>query len=107
MGNRYFDESAPFKTRKNDLVRCEQTLGVILQILRLLTVMLAPVVPFAMDKVWRWLGMEGDLERGGWAEGLRPLEPGRALGQPEILFPRIEEQQIQAEIERLAKLLRN
>ena len=28
VGNRYFDESAPFKTRKTDLERCGQSLGV-------------------------------------------------------------------------------
>ncbi len=107
VGNRYFTEAAPFKTRKDDRERCEQSLGVILQILRLLTLMLAPVVPFAMAKVWRWLGMQGDLERGGWIEGLRPLEPGRPLGVPEILFPPLDEQLVQAEIERLAKLLKD
>ena len=31
-GNRYFDESAPFKTRKTDLERCGHSLGVALQI---------------------------------------------------------------------------
>jgi len=105
VGNRYFDESAPFKTRKGDVERCEQSLGVIVQILARLCVMLAPVVPFGMEKLWSWLGMQGDLWRDGWAEGRRPVEAGRHLGRPEILFPRIEPEQVQAEIERLRRLL--
>lgn len=105
VGNRYFDESAPFKTRKDDVARCEQSLGVIIQILRMLCVMLAPVVPFAMQKLWSWLGMPGDLWREGWAAGRLPIEAGRPLGTPEILFPRIEQEQIQAESERLRRLL--
>ncbi len=105
VGNRYFDESAPFKTRKTDLERCAQSLGVVFQILRMLCLMLAPVTPFAMEKVWGWLGMEGELWSGGWEEGLRDIPGGRPLGTPEILFPRIEEEQIQAEVERLQKLL--
>ena len=104
-GNRYFDESAPFRTRKSDLARCGQSVGVAIQIIRLLALMLAPVTPFAMAKLWGWLGMESDLWRGGWREGTRPIPPGRTLGQPEILFPRIEDQAVQIEIERLEKLL--
>jgi len=78
-GNRYFDEAAPFRTRKDDPVRCAQSMGVAFQIVRLLTLMLAPVTPFAAAKVWAWLGMEGDLFRGGWAEGTRTIpEIGRA-----------------------------
>ena len=103
-GNRYFDESAPFRTRKSDLDRCAQSLGVAFQIVRMLTLMLAPVTPFAAAKVWGWLGMESDLFRGGWAEGTRPLPAGRPLGQPEILFPRLEDEAIAAEVERLRKL---
>jgi methionyl-tRNA synthetase len=105
VGNRYFDESAPFKTRKDDLERCGHSLGVIVQILRMLCLMLAPVVPFGMEKLWAWLGMQTDLWQGGWDEGLQDIPAGRALGKPEILFPRLEEEQIQAEIDRLNKML--
>jgi methionyl-tRNA synthetase len=104
-GNRYFDESAPFKTRKTDMDRCGHSLGVIVQILRMLAVMLAPVTPFAMEKLWTWLGMETDLWRGGWTEGLEEIPAGRPLGRPEILFPRLDDELIQPEIERLQKML--
>ncbi len=101
VGNRYFDESAPFKSRKTDLERCGQSLGVIIQILRQLCLMLAPVVPFGMEKLWSWLGMETDLWQGGWAEGQQNIPTGRPLGKPEILFPRFDDEMIQPEIERL------
>ena len=107
VGNRYFDESAPFKTRKTDMARCGHSLGVAIQILRQLAVMLAPVVPFAMEKLWSWLGMESELWNGGWAAGLRPIAPGRQLGRQEILFPRLDDEVIQPEIERLQKLLKD
>ena len=85
--------------------RCGQSLGVIIQILRQLTLMLAPVVPFGMAKLWSWLGMQTDLWAGGWDEGLREIEPGRELGRQEILYPRLEQEQIQAEIDRLQGML--
>jgi methionyl-tRNA synthetase len=105
VGNRYFDESAPFKTRKDDRERCAQSLGVVFQILRMLCLMLAPVVPFGMEKLWSWFGMETDLWQGGWEEGQVDLPSGRSLGKPEILFPRLEEEQIQVEIDRLNQML--
>jgi len=104
-GNRYFDESAPFKSRKTDMARCGQSLAVAMQVLRQLALMLAPICPASMEKLWRWLGMETPLFFGAWDEGLRDLPAGRALGQPEILFPRLEPELIQAEVERLEKLL--
>ncbi len=103
-GNRYFDEAAPFRTRKDDLARCAQSMGVAFQIIRMLVLMLAPIAPFAAARVWGWLGMTSDLHRGGWAEGTRPLPPGRAIGRPEILFPRIEDEQIAPEVARLRGL---
>jgi len=105
VGNRYFDESAPFKSRKTDLERCGHSLGVIVQILRMLCLMLAPVTPTAMEKLWSWLGMESDLWQGGWEEGCRPVPAGRPLGKPEILFPRLDEDLVAAEIARLRKLV--
>jgi len=104
-GNRYFDESAPFRSRKTDMARCGVSIAVALQILRQIAVMLAPITPFAMTRVWSWLGMETDLAVGGWEEGLKPLPAGRPLGRQEILFPRIEDDVIDTEIAKLEKLL--
>lgn len=103
-GNKYFDESAPFKTRKDDLARCGVSIAVALQILRQVTAMLAPITPFAAAKVWQWLGMETPLERGGLAEARRDLPPGRPLGKQEILFPRLDDELIAKEIARLEGL---
>ena len=105
IGNTYFNDAAPFNTRKTDMVRCGQSLGVSLQILRMLCLMLAPVTPFAMQKLWDWLGMETDLWRGGWDEGVRDIPAGRRLGQSEILFPKLDDDVIQPEIERLQAML--
>jgi len=103
-GNRYFDESAPFRTRKTDMDRCGVSIAVALQIVRQVMLMLTPVVPFGMAKVWNWLGIAGDTACGGWDEGMKPLPAGLELGKQEILYPRIEDEDIAAEIERLEKM---
>ena len=105
VGNTYFNDSAPFTSRKTDMSRCGHSLGVAMQILRQVCLMLAPVLPFGMEKLWNWLGMESDLWIGGWAEGTRNIEPGRQLGKQEILYPKIEQETIQVEIDRLQEML--
>lgn len=105
VGNTYFQESAPFNTRKTDMERCGQSLGVIVQILRMLALMLAPVVPFGMGKLWFWLGMESDLWDNGWAEGILEIPGGRQLGQPEVLYPKLDDEVIQPEIDRLKGMI--
>jgi len=107
VGNRYFDESAPFKSRKTDLDLCGHSLGIIIQILGKLCLMLAPVVPFGMEKLWDWLGTEGDLWTQGLSIGLAPIPPGRQLGKPEILFPRLDDDLIEPEIARLKEMLKD
>jgi methionyl-tRNA synthetase len=104
-GNRYFDESAPFRTRKTDMVRCGVSLAVVLQVLRQVCLMLAPICPFGMTRLWSCLGMETPLFFGGWEEGVRDIEAGRPLGQPEILYPRLEPETVEAEVARLRELL--
>ena len=104
-GNRYFDESAPFRTRKTDRQRCGVSIAVALHVVRDLVLMLAPVCPFGMEKVWSWLPVSGELHRGGWREAGRPLPAGAKLGKPEILYPRLDEALIQAEVDRLRNLV--
>jgi methionyl-tRNA synthetase len=104
VGNRYFDESAPFKSRKTDMDRCGVSISVSLQILKALCVMMAPVTPFAMEKLWAWLGQESDLHTNSFIHATTPLPSGLELGKQEILFPRIEDEQIEVEQEKLNKL---
>ncbi len=69
-----------------DLDRCGQSLAVALKVLRQICVMLAPVCPFGMEKLWNWLGMETPLFYGGWGEGGGGIPRDPAPGQPGILF---------------------
>ncbi len=81
------------------------SLGIAVQILRELCLMLAPVVPFGMTKLWSWLGMETALFHGSWDEAGRDIPAGRPLGKPEILFPRLDPDVVQSEMDRLNRLV--
>jgi methionyl-tRNA synthetase len=70
------------------------TLYTAAEVVRIATVLLAPVVPEAAAKIWKQLGIETPLEsvRLGdlrWGQ----LPPGRRIGEIEAVFPRIDAKQ--------------
>jgi methionyl-tRNA synthetase len=99
--NRYFDEAQPWATRKTDLDRCATSLYVCCQYLRAFAGMWAMILPFTMQKLWDALHPAGGLWSSGWPSATTWLPEGQTLGQPGILYAKIEDAVIAAEIERL------
>jgi len=104
VGNKYFTEMEPWKTRKEDPRICANTLHVCLQITAALSVLFDPILPNKMKGLRQQLGIEDDL---GWddvQDGL--LEPGASIDQGEILFEKIEDEVIEQELEKLKQRTR-
>ncbi|HHS13871.1 MAG TPA: methionine--tRNA ligase [bacterium] len=100
--NKYFNDKAPWETRKTRPETCAATLYVCLQVSRALSVLMSPVLPGAAEKLLRVLGGEKPLS---WDEaGTELLRPGSRLRKPEILFQKIDDEVIQREIESLAAI---
>ena len=106
LGNRFFDEEAPWKTVKQDVASCGTTLFVCCQLIRLLTVMCYPVMPDTADTLYHMLGYTGSVESAGWDDlANTQLVPGSAVTAGTVLFRKIEEKDIQAEKETMRKRL--
>lgn len=102
--NKYFNDQAPWHTRKTDRDRCGTTLYVCAQAVRTLAVIIAPVLPFTADKIWEMLQLEGTVSNQRWDEAGEPGVPaGHKIGQPEILFSKFEDERIEAQIAKLGK----
>ncbi|MEM1093330.1 MAG: methionine--tRNA ligase [Bacteroidota bacterium] len=110
LGNKYFNDTAPWHTRKTDLRACGNTIHVSLQICAALAILAEPVLPFSMAKLRAMLNLTGTRSsepKGakdgiGWAEaGQAIMQAGHALGTPEILFRKIDDAVIQAQIDKL------
>ena len=86
--NRYVDEKAPWNTRKIDMPATGVTLATALNAIKLLTVTLAPFMPFTAKKMAAQLGLE--LSQLNWEAAIEPLKAGTPLGKPEILFVKID-----------------
>lgn len=103
-GNRYFDECAPWVTRKQDKEQCATTINVCLRLIATLAVIMHPFMPFTADKTCKMLNMEKLLTEISWDNaGKIALPTGHPLGRPEVLFNKIEDSMIEEEIEKLGQ----
>ena len=98
-GNRYFSESEPWKTRTENPERCNATLFVSAQIAAALSVLFDPIMPTKMRQLRSALGLSDEMT---WQEvNSEMLRSGSKVKAGEILFAKIEDDKIQAQLEKL------
>ena len=102
IGNRYLQETEPWKMAKTDMARTATILNTSVQICATLAVAFEPFLPFMAGKLLAMLG-QGKIT---WDMAGREdlVEAGRRLGQPELLFEKIEDDAIQAQLDRLERI---
>ncbi len=101
IGNRYFTETEPWKTRKENPEACGNTLNVCIQISAALSILFHPVLPAKMSQLRNQLGVPDTLQ---WDDVTADLIPaGQIIKQGEILFEKIEDEAVQEQIEILKK----
>lgn len=99
-GNKYFNDSEPWKTVKSNKEKCSTTLYVCLQAIYTLAELMSPVVPFSSEKLFKML----NAKQTGWDIcGEENLEVGHQLNKAEIIFPKIEDDIIEAQTAKLEK----
>ena len=99
LGNKYLQETEPWKVAKSDMARTATILNVAAQMCANIAVAFEPFMPFMSKKLRGMLGMNEI----NWDElGRNDLIPaGRHLGEAELLFDKIEDAAIEAQIKRL------
>jgi methionyl-tRNA synthetase len=86
--NGYFDHKQPWKQRKEDLAACGTTINVCLQTVKALATMMAPFLPFSAKKCADMLKLADKSLL--WQEATKELEAGQPIGEPEILFKKLD-----------------
>lgn len=86
VGNRYFDHEMPWRTYRENRIRCDRTLAVCVRLVSALEILTYPFIPFTSQKIGRMLG----LGKRNWQEAARPIVPSE-LGPLEILFEKLDE----------------
>ncbi len=103
LGNRYFNDKEPWKTIKTDKQKACNTLYVTAQIVKQLTVVMAPFTPFSSEKLWQLLNLEGSVHEQNWNQSHQELAAGHKINKPKLLFSKIEEneEELQAKVEKI------
>lgn len=101
LGNKYLADMEPWKVIKTDEDRVRTILNVSLQIVASLEILIEPFLPFTADKLMKMLNYGGHL----WAHAgqMNLLPRGHQLNQPVLLFEKIEDDQVQFQIDKLTK----
>lgn len=108
-GNVYFDAKRPWQDAKDPARRnhMETTIAACLECLKALSLLAYPIIPQTSHKVWQLLGSTTPLQEWGWEKVLRERLPtGQKLQEPAILFARVEDEEIQLQIEKLKSSLK-
>ncbi|WP_311416734.1 methionine--tRNA ligase subunit beta, partial [Hoylesella shahii] len=100
IGNKYIAECEPWKVWKTDPKRVETILYISLQLVANLAIAFEPFLPFSSAKLRNMLNMP----QGNWNElgNTEILKPGHQLGEPELLFEKIEDEAIEYQLKKLA-----
>ncbi|HPZ07831.1 MAG TPA: methionine--tRNA ligase [Candidatus Eremiobacteraeota bacterium] len=101
-GNRYYNDKAPWKSRKENLQDCGNTMYVCAKLLQVLSVLTYPFMPSTAEKLWSMLGYSSKIQEERWLKiAEKELKAGQKLDKPEILFAKIDDKIIEGEIERM------
>ena len=103
IGNKYLADTEPWKLAKTDMTRTATILHLSLQIAANLAIAFEPFLPFSSEKLKNMLRLDAAI---GWTDlGRIDLLPaGHLLGEVSLLFEKIEDTAIQAQLDRLARI---
>lgn len=99
IGNKYLAETEPWKLAKTDMKHVATILNISLQIAANLSIAFEPFLPFSSQKLRNMLNLGSfDWEKLGKMD---LLTEGHQLNTPELLFEKIEDAQVEAQIQKL------
>ena len=99
LGNKYITDCEPWHVAKTDMERVKTILYISLQLVANLEIAFEPFLPFSSAKLREMLDVkETEWEQLGSTE---LLKPGHQLGTPSLLFEKIEDEAIEAQLKKL------
>ena len=102
IGNKYLADTEPWKVVKTDPERVKTILNIALQITANITIAIEPFMPFSAEKILKML----NVEKFGWDNlgSMNLLSEGHVIGEPALLFEKIEDDVIEAQLKKLADI---
>ena len=102
IGNKYIADCEPWKVIKTDPERVKTIINLSLQLTANLAIAFEPFLPFSSKKLYGMLNVEAL----GWENlgSTELLKAGHQLAKPELLFEKIEDDAIKAQMDRLERI---
>ncbi|MCF8434901.1 MAG: methionine--tRNA ligase, partial [Crocinitomicaceae bacterium] len=99
LGNKYLADQEPWKLVKTDEKRVETIMNIALQITANLSIVLQPFLPSTAEKLSHFL----NFKTSDWTDAGNPdlLKAGSMTNEPTILFQKIEDSLVEAEVAKL------
>ena len=110
LGNKYLADEEPWKTIKTDEARTKTVMYVALQIASALSILSEPFLPFTSEKLKNMLNVSSSGSKqenfieNNWSDITSKTElikPGHQIGKGSLLFSKIEDEQIQKQLDKL------
>ena len=108
IGNKYLADEEPWKIIKEDPERVKTVIFISLHISSVLAIVSEPFIPFTSKKIKNILNFKDEIN---WTwEGLKKndflINENHKINEPELLFDRIEDSEIQLQIDKLHKKIK-
>lgn len=102
LGNKYLADTEPWKLIKTDPERTATILHYSLQLCALSAILAEPFLPFTSEKLFKML----NISRPDWEDALKVniIPVGHEIGEAQLLFDRIEDDAINAQLTRLENI---
>ena len=102
LGNKYLADAEPWKLIKTDPERVKTIMHTALQISSALAILAEPLLPFSSTKLKKMLNLDSKSTSWAAVETEKALlEPKHLLGKTALLFKQIEDEQMDAQREKL------
>ncbi|NDJ00053.1 methionine--tRNA ligase [Flavobacterium sp. LaA7.5] len=101
LGNKYLADEEPWKVIKENPERVQTQMYVALQIAAALAVLSEPFLPFTAGKLKRILNVESELSWNDVTVKSNLIAANHQIGEAELLFAKIEDEEIQKQVDKL------
>ena len=99
IGNKYLADTEPWKVVKTDPERVKTILNIALQITANIAIAIEPFMPFSAEKILKMLS----VDKYSWEQlgSMELIAAGHTIGEAQLLFEKIEDDAIQAQLDKL------
>ncbi len=98
LGNTYFDHQKPWVLiKENKLDKLYNVIGLCIKCIKALALIANPIIPSSSQKIWELIGNTSSLCKEDWME-VKKLEVKGKINKPEVIFQKVEDEDIKEEI---------